>query len=94
MPFRTWGRIAWAYHLLFAAAVTWPGQTLVNTPDPFVLGLPRQMAWVAAWLLGSLFLFWRMDAARERTGARQARRSRLEGESPPEAASQSKSMHG
>lgn len=66
MSFATWGRTAWVYHLLFAVAVTWPGQTLVNTPAPFVLGLPRQMAWVAAWLVGSLFVLWRMDAARGR----------------------------
>lgn len=66
MPFATWVRIAWAYHLAFAAAVTWPGQTLVNVPTPFVLGLPRQMAWVAAWLIGSLLVLWRMEAARKR----------------------------
>lgn len=67
MPFATWVRIAWAYHLAFAAAVTWPGQTLVNVPSPFVLGMPRQMAWVAAWLVGSLLVLWRMEAARKRS---------------------------
>lgn len=67
MPFATWVRIAWAYHLAFAAAVTWPGQTLVNVPSPLVLGLPRQMAWVAAWLVGSLLVLWRMEAARKRS---------------------------
>jgi hypothetical protein len=66
MPFRSWRRTAWTYHLLFAAAVTWPGQTLVNTPDPFILGLPRQMAWCAAWILGSLVVLWRLEAARLR----------------------------
>lgn len=71
MPFATWVRIAWAYHLAFAVAVTWPGQTLVNVPYPFVLGLPRQMAWVAAWLVGSLLVLWRMEAARKR-GCSQA----------------------
>lgn len=66
MSFATWSRAAWVYHVLFAFAVTWPGQTLVNAPAPFVLGLPRQMAWIAAWLVGSLFVLWRMDAARGR----------------------------
>ena len=70
MPLHLWQRIAWGYHLLFAVAVTWPGQILVNTPDPFILGLPRQMAWAAAWILGSLVVLWRLDAARSR--ARQA----------------------
>lgn len=66
MPFPVWRRIAWCYHLAFLAAVTWPGQTLVNTPDPFVLGLPRQMALVAFLILGSLIVLWRMDGARRR----------------------------
>ena len=66
MPPRTWRRITWAYHLIFAAAVTWPLQALVNTPDPLVLGLPRQMAWAAGWVLGSLLVLWRLDAARTR----------------------------
>jgi len=66
MPLRTWRRITWAYHLIFAIAVTWPAQTLANTADPFVIGLPRQMAWAAGWVLGSLVVLWRLDAARTR----------------------------
>lgn len=66
MTLRNWQRIAWAYHIAFAGAVTWPLQKLVNTPDPFVLGLPRQMAWAAFWVLGSLVVLWRLDAARTR----------------------------
>jgi hypothetical protein len=68
MTLRHWQRIAWVYHIAFAGAVTWPLQTLVNTPDPFVLGLPRQMAWAAFWVLGSLVVLWRLDAARARAG--------------------------
>ena len=67
MTLRHWQRIAWIYHFAFAAAVTWPLQALVNAPDPFVLGLPRQMAWAAFWVLGSLFVLWRLDAARARS---------------------------
>ena len=66
MPLRTWRHVTWAYHLIFAAAVTWPFQALVNTPDPLVLGLPRQMAWAAGWVVGSLVVLWRLDAARTR----------------------------
>ena len=69
MPYAAWRRVAWCYHLLFAAAVTWPGQVLANAPAPFVLGLPRQMAWVAAWIAGSLLVMWRLDAARNRKTA-------------------------
>lgn len=66
MRFDTWRRIAWAYHLTFAAAVVWPVQSLLNTAEPFVLGLPFVMAWPAAWVLGSLLVLWRLDAARTR----------------------------
>ena len=66
MPLRTWCRITWAYYILFAIAVTWPIQALVNSPTPFILGLPGQMAWAAAWILGGLVVLWRLDAARTR----------------------------
>ena len=66
MTLRIWRTLVWAYHLLFAAAVTWPLQTLVSDPAPLVLGLPRQMAWTAAWVVGSLIVLWRLDAARAR----------------------------
>ena len=66
MHFHTWRRVAWAYHLTFAAAVVWPVQSLLNTSKPFVLGLPFQMAWPAAWILGSLVVLWRLDSARTR----------------------------
>ena len=66
MRFHTWRRIAWAYHLTFAAAVVWPVQSLLNTSDPTVLGLPFQMAWPSGWVLGSLLVLWRLDAARTR----------------------------
>ncbi|MXX35328.1 MAG: hypothetical protein F4107_00205 [Gemmatimonadetes bacterium] len=66
MSLRTWRRIAWAYHILFAIGVTWPVQALVNDPEPFVLGLPTQMMWAAGWVLGSLLVLWRVDSARSR----------------------------
>ncbi len=72
MSLRSWQRIAWAYFIAFAAAVTWPLQALVNTPEPFVLGLPRQMAWCAAWLVGSLVVLWRLDSARSRAARQSA----------------------
>lgn len=69
MSLRSRQRIAWAYHIAFAAAVTWPVQALVNTPNPFVFGLPRQMMWCAAWVLGSLVVLWRLDSARSSPSA-------------------------
>lgn len=72
MHYSAWRRVAWCCHVLFAVAVTWPGQALVNAPAPFVLGLPRQMAWVAAWIVASLLVMWRLDAARSRDARRES----------------------
>ena len=75
MPHRIWRRIAWVYHILFAIAVTWPVQALVNDPEALVLGLPGPMAWITAWVAGSLPVLWRLDAARirERAATRASR---------------------
>ncbi len=75
MRFRSWIRITWIYHLLFAVAVTWPVQALVNNPRPFILGLPGQMTWAAAWVVGSLLVLWRLDSARSREAGAAARRA-------------------
>ncbi len=45
-------------------ALIWPIQALVNSPFPLILGLPRQLAWCAAWIIGSILVLWRLDAAR------------------------------
>jgi len=66
MTARTWQILAWLYHTMFFGAVTWPGQMLVNSPTPLVLGLPRQMAWISAWIIGSLVVLWRLSAAENR----------------------------
>lgn len=66
MRFQSWRRLAWTYHILFAVAVTWPVQAIMNSPKPFILGLPGQMTWAAVWVLGSLVVLWRLDAARTR----------------------------
>lgn len=63
MSVKRWRRIAWGYHILFALAVTWPGQALVNDPFPLILHLPRQIVWAALWIIGSIFVFWRLDRA-------------------------------
>ncbi len=70
-----WVWIAWIYHILFGLAITWPGQALVNTPQPLILGIPRQMAWGGAWIIGSLLVLWRLDAARQRESLRSRNRT-------------------
>ena len=68
MSARVWRRITWIYHLSFMMVVIWPVQALVNDAMPLVLGLPRQMAWIAAWVVGSLIVLWRLDRAEAREG--------------------------
>lgn len=64
-----WRRLTWIYHLAFALAVVWPGQALVNNPRPFVLGLPFQIVWIAAWIIGSMAVF--LGLHRAEAAARQ-----------------------
>ena len=68
MSVGVWRWIVWLYHLLFAVAVVWPGQALVNAPRPFILGLPRQIVWIEVWVIGSLIVLWRLDVAENRAG--------------------------
>ncbi|MGI9625223.1 MAG: hypothetical protein ACR2QM_00190 [Longimicrobiales bacterium] len=63
MSVKRWRQVTWVYHILFAFAVTWPGQALVNDPFPLILHLPRQIVWAAAWIIGSIFVLWRLDRA-------------------------------
>ncbi len=65
-----WHRVAaGAYFLLFAAAVTWPLYVPFNRIEPYVLGLPFSMVWVALWVAvgaGVLFLLDRAETRERR----------------------------
>lgn len=54
------GRVLVAlYFIAYALAVTWPGMLLANRIEPLVLGLPFNLVWVAAWVVGgALVLGW------------------------------------
>ena len=43
-----------AYTALFLGFTTWPGVTLINTVEPFVLGLPLNLFLIAALIVGGL----------------------------------------
>ena len=42
-------------------AVTWPGLVPFARIRPFVLGLPFSMAWIAAWIAGSVIVLYLLD---------------------------------
>ena len=42
------------YFILMALAVTWPGLVLFARIEPFILGLPFSLAWISAWIAGSV----------------------------------------
>jgi TRAP-type C4-dicarboxylate transport system permease small subunit len=58
MSVRNLGRIAVAYSVIGAIALTWPGMLPFSRSVPRVLGLPFSVFWVAAWAgLGFIVLF-------------------------------------
>ena len=51
------GRLAAAYFIAMAVAVTFPGVVPLNTIRPFILGVPFVFMWYMAWTLGALVVF-------------------------------------
>jgi len=54
------------YFTLALIAVTWPGLTLFARIEPLLLGLPFSMAWIAAWIVGSLVVLYLLDGVERR----------------------------
>ncbi|MDA0328333.1 MAG: DUF3311 domain-containing protein [Gemmatimonadetes bacterium] len=55
--------------LYFTAAlisVTWPGLVPFARIEPLVLGLPLSMAWIAAWIAGSVVVLFLLDRVEKR----------------------------
>jgi len=46
--------ITFAYLLVMAAVLTFPGLTRFNTIEPRVFGIPFVFAWYVMWILGAL----------------------------------------
>lgn len=54
------------YFLLMLVFTTWPGAVPFSRIRPLVLGLPFSFAWVAAWILGSVFVLVALDRVEKR----------------------------
>lgn len=57
-----------AYMLLFLLATTWPGATLMNHVEPFVLGLPFNLFFIALLIVIALSLLTALYMSEQRTG--------------------------
>lgn len=58
--------LAGGYFLLMLVSTTWPGAVPFSRIRPFVLGLPFSFAWVAGWILGSVFVLVALDRVEKR----------------------------
>jgi TRAP-type C4-dicarboxylate transport system permease small subunit len=51
MAIRWVRRAVFAFFLLYAVVVTWPGALPFSRAEPFLLGLPFSLAWAVLWIL-------------------------------------------
>jgi membrane protein implicated in regulation of membrane protease activity len=54
------------YFLLATFFVTWPGLLPFAKMEPFILGLPFSMAWIASWIAGSVVVLYLLDRVERR----------------------------
>ncbi len=54
------------YFALALFFVTWPGLVPFARIEPFILGLPFSMAWIAAWIAGSAVVLYLLDRVEAR----------------------------
>ncbi|MDX1494089.1 MAG: DUF3311 domain-containing protein [Longimicrobiales bacterium] len=61
MKLTTARTLAGVYFVLMLVFVTWPGLVPFSRVEPLILGLPFSMAWIAAWIAGSVLVLWGLD---------------------------------
>ena len=54
------------YLALMTIFVTWPGLLPFARIEPFILGLPFSMAWIAGWVAGSVVVLYLLDRVEQR----------------------------
>lgn len=75
MTLRSARVLAGVYFVLMLVFVTWPGLVPFARVQPLVFGLPFSMAWIAAWIAGSvvvLTLVHRVETRYRKAGDPQA----------------------
>ncbi len=66
MNLRTARALAGVYHLAMLYFVTWPGILPFARAEPLLFGLPFTMAWIAAWITGSVLVLASLDRVEKR----------------------------
>lgn len=66
MTLPTARRLTGLYFVAMLLAVTWPGALPFARVRPFIFGLPFGFAWIAAWILVSVFVLWGLDRVERR----------------------------
>jgi len=61
MSLKTARVLASTYFVLALIFVTWPGMVPFARVEPLILGLPFSMAWIAAWVAGSVVVLYLLD---------------------------------
>ena len=50
--------VAFAYFIIMTLVVTFPGLSVANRVEPYILGLPFVLAWFMGWMLGALVVLY------------------------------------
>jgi len=66
MRLKTARRLAVAYFILAAIAVTWPGAVPAARIEPYVFGLPFAFFWPAAWVAVAVPVLYLLDRVERR----------------------------
>ena len=66
MSLRTARLLTGLYFVAMTVFVTWPGFVPFARVEPFVLGLPFAMAFIAAWISGAVLVLVLLDRVEKR----------------------------
>ena len=66
MSLKTARTLTVVYLALMTFFITWPGLLPFALVEPFVLGLPFIMAWIAGWVSGSVLVLYLLDRVERR----------------------------
>lgn len=79
MSLRTARALTGLYFGLMLVCVTWPGMIPFSRVRPFILGLPFSMAWLGAWISGSVVVLVLLDRVEKRARVEATARGRAGG---------------
>lgn len=66
MSLKTARTLTGLYFILAMLSMTWPGILPFAHVEPLVLGLPFSLAWIAAWISGSIVVLYLLDRVERR----------------------------